>query len=493
MAILDLQMAEGSSPCGVGALMYERDDASHPSGHDLRFAFTTEFGSDVQESFTVRVSAKGYAKGMSYESQWKDYEATVDASKCNERRSYSGGRVSWSIPLSLVGSLTTDFGGGKWTYAGRAYDTATFEVSVRANWKDDLLGVGGDKSDWVSEWAYAELYMGFLANYSLTQAYYESADLLVIEYATTWMRQDDRFAIDVDSHVVATADGGDDEGIILLGGGSSRILSQEYWDTVAAPGRIEVPVSALTQHLRGKTVWFDVAFNPVYRPYAIARRGIAQAELPVGDKSECNSCTLAVVPSEDPYAVWLKTGDAGDLDSPITEVSVKCRTSTGYSSQVKVKVGEVAKMRGCPLNSPLLFEGVGGNGYSVSKKVTTVAADPIRAMGVCVVDSASSDSRAVIRFNQKYRVTSEPDGDTMKLAGRDRPSSFYGQGGATKVEVSGVLVDEDGTDVENMVREGDVYVRLPDGRAYRCKASATIDWDFRRLRNVSLSGEEVAP
>ena len=112
---------------------------------------------------------------------------------------------------------------------------------------------------------------------------------------------------------------------------------------------------------------------------------------------------------------------------------------------------------------------------------------------MCVVDSASSDSRAVIRFNQKYRVTSEPDGDTMKLAGRDRPSSFYGQGGATKVEVSGVLVDEDGTDVENMVREGDVYVRLPDGRAYRCKASATIDWDFRRLRNVSLSGEEVAP
>lgn len=81
MAILDLQMAEGSSPCGVGALMYERDDASHPSGHDLRFAFTTDFGSDVQESFTVRVSAKGYAKGSPYEGQWRDCEATVPAAQ----------------------------------------------------------------------------------------------------------------------------------------------------------------------------------------------------------------------------------------------------------------------------------------------------------------------------------------------------------------------------------------------------------------------------
>ena len=491
MAILDLQMAEGASPCGVGALMYERDDASHASGHDLRLSFTTEFGSDVQESFTIRVSAKGYPKGMSYESQWKDFEATVPASQCNESRSYSGGRVSWSVPLTAIGTLVAEFGGGKWTYAGRAYDTATFEVSVRANWSRDVMGVGGSKPDWVSEWAHAELYMGFLATYVLTQAYYESADLLVIEYATTWTRQDDRFAIGTDTHVAATVGGGDDEGIILLSS-SGGVLAQEYWGTVAAPGRIEVPVSLLTRHLRGKAVWFDVAFNPAYRPYAIARRGVAQGELVVGDKAECDSCTLAVVPSEDPYAVWIKTGDAHDLDSPITEVSVKCRTATGYSSQETVRVGQVAKMRGCPLNTPLVFEGVGGNGYSTSRKVTVVTAGEIKARAVVVVESAVTESRAVIRFDKKYRVSSEPERETMKLAGRSRPSSFYGHGGTTSVEVSGVLVDEDGTDIERMVKEGDVYMRLPDGRAYRCTATAALDWDFDRLRNVTVTGEEVA-
>ena len=490
MAILDLQMAEGASPCGVGALMYERDDASHASGHDLRFAFTTEFGSDVQESFTFRVSAKGYPKGMSYETQWRDYEVTVPASQCNESRPYPGGRVSWSVPLTAIGALAAEFAGGKWTYAGRRYDTATFDVSVRANWSSDVMGSGGQKADWHSEWAFAELYMGFLANYVLTAAYYESADLLVIEYSTTWTRQDDRFAIGTDSHVVTGASG-DDEGVILLSS-SSDILSQEHWGTVAAPGRIEVPVSLLTRHLRGKSVWFDVAFNPAYRPYAIARRGVAQAELVVGDKAECNSCTLAVVPSGDPYAVWIKTGDAGDLDSPITEVSVKCRTATGYSSQVTVGVGEIAKMRGCPLNTPLVFEGVGGNGYSTSKKVTVATAGEIRARAVVVVESAATDSRAVIRFDKKYRVSSEPECETMKLAGRSRPSSFYGHGGTTSVEVSGVLVDEDGTDIERMVKEGDVYMRLPDGRAYRCTATAALDWDFDRLRNVTVTGEEVA-
>ena len=62
MSILGLQM-EGGAESGVGARIYERDDADYPGGHDLRFGFTTEFGSDVQKSFTVRVSAKGYAKG----------------------------------------------------------------------------------------------------------------------------------------------------------------------------------------------------------------------------------------------------------------------------------------------------------------------------------------------------------------------------------------------------------------------------------------------
>ena len=483
MSILDLQM-EGGAESGVGALLYERDDAGYPGGHDLRFGFTTEFGSDVQESFTVRVSAKGYAKGSPYEGQWRDYEATVPASQCDERRSYSGGRVSWSVPLSLVGSLATEF--GPWRYAERKYDTATFDVSIRANWSSDVMGVGGTKDDWHSEWAFAELYMGFLAEYALTAAYYETSELFVIEYRTTWTRQDDRFAIGGSSYVVGDSGG---EGILLLS--SSPVVPSEVWGTVAAPGRIEVPVSSLSQHLVGKVCHFEVAFNPTYRPIIVGRVK-ATADLKVGNKAECNSCTLELAGTDEPYHVAIRTGDAGDLESECTEVTVKCRTATGYSSTVTVPCGEVAVMRGCPLNVPLVFEGVGSNGYTTSKKVTVVTAEAIKAKGIALVESADpSGGSVVIKYNQQFSVSSEPECETMKLAGRSRPSAFFGHGGTASVKVDGVLLDDAGTTLEAMPMFGPAYVCFPDGRAYKCKISVSLDWDFPRLRNVSVSGEEV--
>ena len=483
MAILDLQMADGAALGGVGVLMRERGDPA--AGHDLRVAFTTEFGSEVQESFTVRVSAKGYPKGMSYETQWRDFEATVPASQCNESRPYPGGRVSWSVPLSLVGSLATEF--GPWRYASRKYDTATFDVSVRANWSSDVMGSGGSKADWHSEWAFAELYMGFLAVYTLVRAYYETSELFVVEYSTTWTRQDDRFAIGDESYVAE----GDDEGITLLGS-RQPVVSSEVWGTVAAPGRVEVPASSLAQHLVGRTCHFEVAFNPAYRPILV-NRAVASADLKVGNKAECNSCTLAVVPSDDPYHVSVKTGDAGDSDSECEQVTVKCRTATGYSSTATVACGDVAVMRGCPLNIPLVFEGVGSNGYTTSKKVTVVAAGAIQAGDVALVESEDpAGGREVFRYNMSFDVGSEAECETMKLAGRARPSAFFGHGGTTSVRVEADLVDDDGTALEAMPMLGPAYVCLPDGRAYRCKVAVSLDWEKKRVQRATVTGEEVA-
>ena len=480
MAILDLQMADGSALCGVGARLYERDDAGYPGGHDLRFGFTTELGSDANKSFTVRVSAKGYAKGSPYEGQWRDYEATVPAAQCNELRSHVVGRTAWGVPLSLVGALTSDF--GPWRYAARAYDTVTLAVSLRANWSSDLMGVGGGENDWHSEWAYAELYIGFMPEYSLTSAEYETSELLVIEYSTTWTRQDDRFAIDAGSYVMES------DGVLTA---FPSALSREVWGTVAAPGRIEVPVSALTRHLKGKKCFFTVYFNPSYRPIITGRQS-ASAELTVGDKSNCNGCTLELVGSDDPYHVAIRTGDAGDADSACTQVTVKCRTGSGYSATTTVKCGEVAVMRGCPLNTPLVFEGVGSNGVSTSKKVTVLEGVTIKAKGVALIESVDpSGGRVELVYNQSFSVSSEAECDTVKLAGRRRPSSFYGHGGTRSVKVEGVLLDDKGADIEAMPEYGDAFVLFPDGRTYKCRISVSLDWDFSRLRNVSVSGEEV--
>ena len=159
---------------------------------------------------------------------------------------------------------------------------------------------------------------------------------------------------------------------------------------------------------------------------------------------------------------------------------------------VTVECGEVAIMRGCPLNTPLVFEGVGSNGVSTSKKVTVLDGITIKAKGVALIESVDPDGgRVELVYNQSFSVSSEAEGDTVKLAGRRRPSSFYGHGGTRSVKVEGVLLDDAGTDIEAMPEHGDAFVLLPDGRAYKCRISVSLDWDFPRLRNVSVSGEEV--
>ena len=191
--------------------------------------------------------------------------------------------------------------------------------------------------------------------------------------------------------------------------------------------------------------------------------------------------------------MWLKTGDAGDLESECEQVTVKCRTATGYSSQATVACGGVAVMRGCPLNVPLVFEGVGSNGYTTSKKVTAISAGAIDAGDVALVESEDpAGGREVFRYNMSFSVDSEAECETVKLAGRPRPSAFFGHGGTTSVKVEADLLDGDGAVLEAMPKRGPAYVCLPDGRAYRCKVAASLDWSKKRVKRATVSAEEVS-
>lgn len=472
MAVEDLGITEGSSLYpndDAGVRVYEKEDSSGP--RDVRLVWSTEQGSSVQKEFVVTVRVKGRFKGSSYETEWKTYSATFAASQCRETQPF-GGRVRWSVKLGDVGTLLSDIAGASgWKYNTRVYDSLTFRVEVYSNWVASFAAMMGYGS---SNTAYAELYLSYLPEYHLTDLYYESSDLIVIEYSTTWTRQDDRFCI-----TVFTCAG-------------QSIIRGEYWYAIAAPGRLEVPTSWLTRHIKGQKVFVTVAFNQTYRPRGY-KQMFASGTFTVSDHSQCNTATLRVVDSGDPYSVWIKTGDSGDLDSPITDVTVKLRSERSLSNEVTVPAGEIAKMRCCPFNEPLVFDGIGTNGYSVSQKMATVTAQELNVKGVIVLDSCDDESmRVLLRFNTEYSVTAQGECETMKFAGRSRPCSFYGTGGSTSVSVSGVLLDDTAATLERMVEIGDIYVRFPDSRAYRLAASASISCDFPRLREVSVSGDEVS-
>lgn len=473
MAILDFGLSEGPyTESGIGVRVYEREDGK--GARDIRFVWSTEYGSDTQKSFFISVKFRGRVKGKTPLCAPKTWYGTIPASECHETLPYPGGRTWWShsfdIGKALGGLLPNIAGKSGWRYDTREFDGLEMEVEIYANWYTDVLGDGVTRS----ESAFAQLWINYVPDYRITSVYYDEGDIVVIEYETTWTRQDDRWWIEHESYIV--------------GGGA--LLRSDATGTIVAPGRIEFPTSCLTRHIKGKQIYLDLKFNAAYRPIGMTFSW-AQGIYTVEDRTICNTPTLTVVRTNDPYSVCIQTGDSGDLGKPLESVTVKLRAERSPPEEVTVPVGSVAKMRCCPLNVPLVFDGVGSNGKATSK-IATVKASAIKAPDIVVIDSVEDQaSRSVIQYNKKYAVNSEAEYETVRLAGRARPSTFYGAGGATSVEVSGDLIDETGVDLERMPELGDCFIRFPDGRAYRIAMKVSLSWEHTRIRNVTVSGEEV--
>ena len=455
---------------------------------DARIVWSTIYGSEAQESFNVTVTARGWAKGQPYQTAWKTYSVKLPTAQCNQLKPYgAGGRVWWSVKLSQVGALVSDLCGGSVSYETRLVDSSDLEVRVSANWTSEWQGYMGAS---VSEEAAATLYLGFVPIYRLTRLYYAESNLVVIEYATTWTRKDDRFA--VERFRTADSYDPDDDGIQLLA--STGILADDdYWGTVAAIGRIEVPVSKLTRHVKGKWCDLRIRFNASYRPYDM-EFATAEDVLKCMDMTSCSAPTLALAEVGD--TVVLATGDSGDVaDSPCETVTVKLVGGKYAADQVTVKAGEKASFRFAPFGVPLEFEAVGGNAGGATSKASVRVSAPAVASSQVVVDSIAEDLRCSLKWRKwaDYgpSVTSQADFETAKLGGRRRPSAFYGVGGSTQVSFGGYLVGDSGEAWERLAEAGDAMCRFPDGRRYAVAPKVTTAYLNDEVLRVDVSGDEV--
>lgn len=488
MTILNLGIS-GRSPytsSSSGYRVYEAEDGLvGPEGHDVRLVWSTEYGSDTQKTFHFTIAWRAWERGRSIRTPWSDpISATVSPSECNERVPHEGGRVWWSHDLDL-GNLLSQIAdsNGAFRYDTRLYDSIDLSVSLYSRW------LHPDGTTRTSPTASGTVYVGHIPAYRITSVYYEESDLLVVEYDTSWERQDDRYCFEPDCRVASWSEYPDEELELLSPSTAGRLFRGNTWGTVAAPGRIEVPTSALTQHVKRKRIWLDVRFNAAYRPIDMDFAGAA-GWFTVEDRTVCNTPTLAVAPWSDPYSVRLKTGDEGDLGAPIEKVTVKMVGGKYAADEVTVEPGEYAVMWFCPFGEPLTFEAVGSRGKATSD-VATVSTPALDVKGVAMLESIDADPRALLQWNQQYSITTSGDYDVVKLAGRRRPSAFYGSGGTTAVQAQCVVIDETGADVERMPEFGDVMLRLGDGRRYALAMEATVSWDGPRVKTVAISGEEV--
>lgn len=473
-----------------GYRVYENADASvGSSGHPIRLVWTTEFGPDVQNNFVFSIRWRAWEKGMSLRTAWSDtYAATLNASTCNPTQPIRNGRWWWSHDLDIDGLLhDIADSSGAFRYDTRRFDQIDMTVSLYTNYTTSE----GVKRK--SETATVNLYIGHIPEYRITSVFYEESDLMVIEYDTTWTRKDDRYCFEelYVSGYGSVFDQLDDDtfsDIIQIADEEDSALRGNTWGTVTAPGRIEVPTKLLTQHLKGKSVYLDIRFNASYRPVDMDFAN-ARGYFEVEDRTICNTPTIRLVASDDPYSVSVRTGDSGDLNAPIEKVTVKLMGGKYDADEVTVEPGEVATLRFCPFATPLVIEAVGSRGKATSKSVAA-SAGRITTGGITVLDSIAEELRVTLTWNQVHDIVTTGEREMIKLA-RRRPSAFYGTGGAASFSMQAALIDEDGKDLERLPELGDVMVRIHDGRRYAIAMEAGISWEGPRVKTVTVSGEEV--
>lgn len=110
-----------------------------------------------------------------------------------------------------------------------------------------------------------------------------------------------------------------------------------------------------------------------------------------------------------------------------------------------------------------------------------------------------------IPYNCTYSTSSKPEAETVKLAGRQRPTVGFGEGGEVSWSINGLAImndseaatslettDEDA--LRNLPLAGIQVLRFPDGtRAQVYVSSVSVSRaDASGLRNISITAEEVS-
>ena len=464
--------------------------ADNTDGLNLYLTFRTDYGTDTQDKFRVAIRFRGYPKGYPSLQNWSSwYEDEVPSSIANCHTSDYVSGYWWHIALSDVADLYQDLCTGLqddlYTFENRRYDNLEFEVSIVAVHKQPMPD-GSTETPPVS----ATMNIYYVPEYTLTSIAYESADTIVVSYTTTesWTRTDDRFCI----QMIKDAP----QGVNWLA--NPEILRADYWGEVPIPGRIELPTSYLREHIKGKRIRYSIRMVAAFRPQN-SSFGSMVGFTTVQDDTICNTPTLSLGTSSNPANIVLNVGDSGDKNAPIEEISIKM-TDGAYTIDDMLVIPSgtqwpQAIFTNAPFNTPLTFTAIGSRANAVSAPVT-ITVPAITSVGnITYIDQINSDNPISVRLqhNPSFDISVSSEKEVYKMAGRNKPVSYYGQGYEASVSVGGDVIDEDGNDWLALQQQpGDVVVRFPDGKRFAIAVdSVDLSWENRRIKTVSISGTEV--
>ncbi len=406
----------------AGVRVYYGDSPSK-----IYIKFTTQSGTDWQKSFDVAADVCGVPRGLT---------GTGDSGYGAEKGFYSNftasdyppvqradGLWQWAVPLDLGdigdGDLLDVF--GPWPFSSRKYDALRVGLRIKSNYVDGKTDGWGRAYSDVEE---STLWVGWFPKLALSKAWYTSG-AIGIEYAhPDWERRDDRFAVEV------------------LHQDGSTLLSNDFsWGTVAAPGKLTVPMSELRRIPSSSDVSVQVRINASYR-------GSGQdfatftGTVPMEDRSKCSKPALSA--SWEGNALRVSVADAGDRTPALTSALVKLKGGSWSFDQGTCAPGGSVLLKFPPLEKALTIQATGFGADSTQSDVVEVAV-PAKKASCDVLDSI--DGSVSLRFPHasSRKVSASRNRTELTIEGRSRPVSMYGEGGTASWKLEAGVISKPGT------------------------------------------------
>lgn len=398
------------------------------SDKPLYLKWRTLSGAEANDSFDISVDYRYVPRGTSEDGYWTDWHGggwtNIPVSECNGRQ--SGGQSGWQWSLDLATLLDrcglkegfTD--GSTFGFGSRKFDIVHMQVNIKSQMSN---GSASPRTD-------TQLWLGYFPAYEIERVYCDTLDEVKVEYfADGWERVDDRWSLeslDVD--------------------GASLLLNSKPWGTVArhsasGNGTVIIPVEKLAKAAPiGKNVYLKLNFNAAYRQSG-AEFASAETILECENDAECNTPTLSIVAEGD--RVLVTVGDAGDKDKAVKSCLVKLEGSEYRFDQQIINVGETAVFDYLPRGVPLEFSAVATAGEGTVSSEATATCPALRSTNALSLVSLLDPSlKACAKYDLTIDDDFKPERQTIKLAGRNRPSVFYGEGGEALWNLSFSILPE---------------------------------------------------
>ena len=459
MAITNVGLSKTS-----GALEYANGCKVHAGDGSppLYLMWRTVSGAEINKTFDIAINYRyipsgnlsGEAAGYTdWQTDWTTW-TTLELSECNGVQLSDQSGWQWSHDLASlleacgVKAAFTD--SDKFPFLLRKFDQAQIDVHIKSNYKQPLNGEESSPRTDASVW------IGYVPEYEVEGIYIDGLDHLVIEYsAAGWGRADDRWSLEA-----------------LEVGGESLIASKP-WGTVVRPydastgygnGKVVVPMEKLARIPVGESVRAKVRFNASYRA---SGSEFAEAELTetCSTSAGCNDPDVTVVREGDGVVVSVAA------DSSISSVLVKMEGARFEFDQVAMAPGSSAVFGYVPKDTPLTFSALAVDSQRKVSNLVRKSLAPIPSTSSVMVASLSNPSlKAAAKLNVRLGRAYSPARKTVKLAGRERETALYGEGGSANLNLSFSALPESvepdpiyGEDAWNAVSDGGDCVLFRNG------------------------------